>query len=682
MLFDLLAAKLFLQSPITHTMKHSLVPFTLIGALTFQNASATTVVADFNDNTQAPLGDVDLGVGQNGGLGFLAGDTWSNTGTIDVVADDLTAPAFTNYAIAQEGPPQSIQGSFFKQRQSTRALSSPLTGTAWFSFLLNQPSLASRGGITFNQNISGTVNPRILVLGTEVLLGLGTTFQAAGAGVNLPAIGETALILGRVTIDAAGDETIDIWVNPDVSGDETSLPTPDNTLSGETPSLENGINRVGLISYASETGNESGIIDALRLSDALNAYEVVAQGTAGIEEDPNLSTLFTNPFAGSILSNTDDPLIADLSLTNSGDANDLIIADTTGITGADAASYTILTSLPLTIAPGTSETLQIQLDPSGEARASSASLNLSSNDVSTPDITIPLEAQITSTTGNQLLNSDFEADPATATNWELQGEVTIAEGIAPGSTNSVSLAADSNISQEILAGEANWTLSAYFQAPDTAERGLNILVDAVGTPANRTSNINLRFQGTSAGAAQTWNLFDQATVNNAWGDAIDLPAVQPGATYFIRITGRNWGGETPNPTYDIELSEPNSTSIAGIVTDLGRFQTTIPSTPPNQIRFSSLFGNSPGYILDDVQFENTLPPSNVPVITSVAYDTSTQSNTLEFEALIGTTYTISASNDLLNWDDIEIRTATSTLESVTEVELIAPKRFYQISINP
>lgn len=660
-------------------MKFFLISLSLISTSTFQAALAGTLITDFNDNTLAPLGSATAGAGQTGGLGFLTGDTWSNTGTIDVIAGDLTAPASTNYAIAQDLTPQSVQGTSAIQRQSTRAAANPLAGTVWFSCLLNQPTLEARGGITFNQNNLTTFNPRMLVFGTELRLGLGNVFQATGEGIDILTIGETALILGRITINDEGADTFDVWVNPDVSGDSASLPAPDATLSEDSEAFTNGITRIGVVSYSSD--NQGGIIDALRVSDSSNAFEVVAQGEAPTLEDLNLSTSLENPFADVSVLSTDAPVTADILLENTGVTSDLIIDTSTSITGADASSYSILTTLPLTIAPGSTETLQVQLTPSEESSISTASLELSSNDSSDPITTIPLEARTVAASGNQLINSNFEDDPTIPVNWGLEGDVTIIGGIAPDSTSSASLAAGSDLNQEIVSGEADWFLTAFFQAPDTPERAINILIESTGTPATQTANINLRFQGTSEGAEQTWNLFDTATDNDAWGPALALPAVQPGATYFIRITGRNWGGDTPNPRYDIELSEPNSTSIAGIITDLGRFQASIPSAPPNEISFSTLFGNAPGFIVDDVQFVNGIPITEVPVITSIFYNQPSQAATLTFEALIGFTYTISASNDLMSWDDIGTLTATSTLESFTEFSVTFPRRFYQVSIN-
>jgi len=643
----------------------------IFSALVLQQASAGTAISDFNDNSPGPLGVFDIGAGQGGGTGWLTDDVWANTGTINVIPGDLTAPSSTGYAVTQAPTAQSAQGSSIPARQTTRATEFPLLGTVWFSYLINQPSVDSRGGITFNRNASSPGNPRIVATGTEVRLGLAATLQDAGGGVDLLTLGETALILGRVTIDSTGNpDTLDLWINPDVSGDSTSLPAPDNTLTEETPIFDSGITRIGIQSYSADS--QGGIIDSLRVSDAANAFEIVTRDVTILPEDPNLLLSLTNPFSESTLTTADAPITVDIELQNTGSANSLTIEDTSTITGDDAASYTILTGLPFDIAPGASAILQLQLDPAGVARASSASLEIASTDTSSPTIAIPLSTRILGSDGNLLLNGDFEADPTSPINW-LSTNVNLVEGIALGSTTSASLAPGANFRQNVSGG-ADWYLECFFQAPDTADRAFNLLINGPG------GNINLRFQGTSAGAEQTWNLFDNATLNDTWGEAIALPVVQPGATYQLRVIGKNWNGNLP--TYDLELSAPNSTAVAGIVADLNRFQGATPTGPPNLIRFSSEFGNSPGFIIDDVRFANGTPsPAGPPVISSFNYDPSAQIVTFSFSAQVGSTYGIEASEDLLDWGEIEALTATSESQSVTVSNVSNPQRFYRVRLK-
>ena len=644
--------------------------FILTGFL-IQQATAGTVIADFNDNTTGPLGVFNAGEGQGGGLGFLTDDVWANTGTLSVIAGDLTAPASTGYSITQDPTAQSVQGSFASGRQTTRAVETPLINTIWFSYLLNQPSADSRGGITFTQNASSPGNPRIVAVGTETRLGLGATLQPAGGGTNLLTLGETALILGRLTIDNTGaEETLDLWINPDVSGDAASLPAPDTSLTEETPSLDPGITRVGLQSYSAD--GQGGIIDSFRISDDANAFEIVTRNATIVLDDPNLAVSLLNPFSGTVLNTSDTPVTVDLTLENTGVNNTLTIADTTTISGEDAASYSILTALPLDLAPGTTGTLQVQLNPTGLPRISSAILDLATNDTSTPDISIPLEARIIDAVGNQLLNGNFESDPATPANWLTAGNTSLAEGIAPDSTFSASLAPLANLRQQVTS-EANWYFECFFQCPDTFDRAFNVIIEGPD------GQINLRFQGTSDGAEQTWNLFDNATLNDSWGEAIALPAVQPGATYFLRIIGKNWDGIAP--TYDLELSAPNSLAIAGTATGLNRYQVAPPSGAPTFIRFSAEFGNSPGFILDDVQFVNGTPPhSGDPEILNMVFDPTAQTTTLTLATQTGVSYSVQASDDLSNWAEVDDFTASDTTETFIDNGVTSARRFYRFLI--
>ncbi len=631
--------------------------------------SAGIVIADFNDLTPSPLGDSSPGNGQEGGFGWLQNDSWANTNTITVVANDLTAPASTGYGVSQSENPQSIQGSNIGGSQCTRALDTPLQGTIWFSFLLNQPTDASRGGITFNQNSLAPANPRIVATGSEVRLAL-ATLQGAGQGADRLTAGETALILGRLTIDDTGlEDSLEVWINPDLSGGETSLPTPDTTIMEELPTLDGGITRIGVQSYSADS--QGGILDSLRLSDRASAFSDVTRDVELILDDPNLTLNQANPFADLSLTSADAPVIVDLTLNNTGTTQDLIIADTTAISGPDTASYTLLTALPITIAPGASANLRIQLDPAGSPRATSALLAIVSNDSGGGTPTVALDTTIASADGNLLLNGDFEADQAVALNWTT-GSVSITEGIAPGSNFSASLDFLAFLNQDV-AGEADWTLECFFQAPDTPERAFNVLVDAP------SGNINIRFQGTANGAAQTWNAFDNNLVGDNWGEGLGLPAVQPGAVYRLVITGTDWGLDTA--TYDLGLSAPNSSAITNTLPGLVRFQNSIPTAPPIRVRFSSEFGNGPGFVVDDVRFFNgEAPPSGPPVISNFSFHPETGAVSFDYSAQIGTNYSIESSPDLVDWTEISQATATATTETFTESGVAANVRFYRVTI--
>ena len=119
----------------------------IIGLTATYSAKAAIVVADFNDNLPGQL------AGQGGGTN-LSG-TWAASTNPAVVPGDLIAPLSTNYATPQSvGVPQSVQNlntaATNANGQTTRTVATPLSGTIWFSFLVNPIDANARAGISFN----------------------------------------------------------------------------------------------------------------------------------------------------------------------------------------------------------------------------------------------------------------------------------------------------------------------------------------------------------------------------------------------------------------------------------------------------------------------------------------------------------------------------------------------------
>ena len=268
----------------------------LLNSLFLLSAISTTshaavVYADFNDNTLGALSSFTAGAGQGGGTGFLAGDVWANTGLISVISGDLSAPAGTNYAITQGSAvgAHKVQNQTTTVRQTTRAVATTM-GTSsgiWFSFLLNQPTTNSRGGITFNQLASQAMpgDPRIVATGTDLRVGL-AVLQTTGTTISL---GVDTLIVGLLEINPSGNESISLWVNPDVSGGIAGLGAPDNSLTEQAASLDAGVTRVGIQSYASDS--QGGIFDAFILSDNSDANQAFADVTGVLIPEPTSGTL-------------------------------------------------------------------------------------------------------------------------------------------------------------------------------------------------------------------------------------------------------------------------------------------------------------------------------------------------------------------------------------------------------
>ncbi|MFK7850229.1 MAG: hypothetical protein AB8D78_04550 [Akkermansiaceae bacterium] len=248
--------------------------------------SAALVVADFNDLTG---GNSNLS-GQGGGTGFSG--TWSGTATIDVNSGDLVAPASTNFGLSQSGTAQRVDGDFGGSRQIFRPLSTTLGaggGTIWFSMLFNSQSNTARGGLTFNETASAsTFRDHVYIANGFVRLGLDNDGQGRAAFSN----NVDNLLLGSLSIDPTGDETISVWVNPDVSGGIGGLGAADATFTENATNLNGGISDLGIISFESTDNAGTVLIDAVRLSDNSDANLAFAEVTGiNVIPEPSVALL-------------------------------------------------------------------------------------------------------------------------------------------------------------------------------------------------------------------------------------------------------------------------------------------------------------------------------------------------------------------------------------------------------
>ena len=133
---------------------------------------------------------------------------------------------------------------------------------------------------------------------------------------------------------------------------------------------------------ANWTGN-----DAARLTMPAGPFTV---GGAS-PDDPDLSVAGSLDF-GTIEPSTTSTL--PLSITNTGAASTLTIANTTTITGTDAARFSIVSpARPFDIAPGATTSLQVQFAPGASTGSFAATLRLDSNDESSASINVSLSGQ-------------------------------------------------------------------------------------------------------------------------------------------------------------------------------------------------------------------------------------------------------------------------------------------------
>lgn len=125
-------------------------------------------------------------------------------------------------------------------------------------------------------------------------------------------------------------------------------------------------------------------------------------------EDPNLLAATASKF-GIVAPGTTET--RSYSISNSGLANDLVISSGT-LTGANADAFTVDTTFPITIAPGASANVDVTFDTTNELGGYSASLDLATNDVTDPTVSLSLSSIIYTydpTVEELIINGGFES---------------------------------------------------------------------------------------------------------------------------------------------------------------------------------------------------------------------------------------------------------------------------------
>lgn len=256
----------------------------LVAGFVGTSASAALVAADLN----------------TGGLdtGWSAGWAGSSNRMI-VTASDLT---YANYGITQTGTTDMVYGgnNTHADRMDSRTITSAMSGEVWFSILVNVPQDGGFAGISFDD---GTPSPayshnnsdlRIVMSPTELWIdwegGATNAAWTADATVGGFSAG-THLLLGKMNI-GAGNDSIDVWVDPDVNaaGGPGGLGAAD--YSNATVDFMDSIAAIGVpLHMGTNTPvNPTPIdtADAIRVSDTVDAFEDV---TGVVPEPGSLALL-------------------------------------------------------------------------------------------------------------------------------------------------------------------------------------------------------------------------------------------------------------------------------------------------------------------------------------------------------------------------------------------------------
>ena len=272
------------------------------------------------------------------------------------------------------------------------------------------------------------------------------------------------------------------------------------------------------------------------------------------------------PVFGTLPVNATAPLTRIITVRNTAENNPLILTAGT-FSGPDAALYTLTETFPITLIPGESAPLPVTFTPGVAMGAFSATLNLASNDASSPSIPIGVPALLYLSGDEILTNGGFEAAPAT-TAWVSSGTVAPVASLTGTPGTAVSLAGPgtggpaTNLGQAV-AGSSDWQLTFDLALPPITGRVFQLYLHNFGEPTRLDGMaVNLRYEN------GTFSLLSDAT----WIDLPQLGSLVPSLdanadgdfddagdeknVHRLRLTGRGWG--TPAADYQIETTAANS----------------------------------------------------------------------------------------------------------------------------
>ena len=405
-----------------------------------------------------------------------------------------------------------------------------------------------------------------------------------------------------------------------------------------------------------------------------------------LPDDPNLAVVTGLPVFGTLPVGS-GATSRTITVQNTGATSNLTLA-AASVTGADAARYSVPTTFPIVIPPGETRDFTVNFDPAGSRGTFAATLNLTSNDTSSPSIPVAIPAQLYAAGDSLITNGNFEADPFPA-GWAPSGTITSTAGLTAGSTRSASLAGpgtgglNSTLGQSVI-GSADWQLEFDVLLPPVTGRGFQLLVHNFGEATRLdAAPVMLRYEADAFAVISGTTYIDQPGLgqmltsldNNADGDYDDAGAGDIKNVYRIRLSGHRWG--TPEATYDIAVTEANAAVFTRSVTGLTENQAglgNMRTSPPAAFLFSTAAGNKPGFTVDNVTMTAAAVPVTGPKFVPVDITKSGTLVTLSWTPEFNTTYKVWASGDLVDWSAVD-----TGLPGPTYVEQIVPgRRFFRV----
>lgn len=214
---------------------------------------------DFNDLPGALPRSIQY---QNSGTNFFG--PWDFSTTQNVVAGNLTT-SVGGYNRPQSGSNLGkLQGTYNAYRQNACSLTASMSGSVWFSLLVDNTDATGVAGLSFNPTAYSDAANAIQLIGTKLRVTLANTTTDNIATLNLNSV---HLLLGRLDVSSSGNETLSLWADP-ASLNNLSAPL----FTSSNANFLSSLSSVGIVSYNTSKSNAGGFLDALILSNSSTAF--------------------------------------------------------------------------------------------------------------------------------------------------------------------------------------------------------------------------------------------------------------------------------------------------------------------------------------------------------------------------------------------------------------------------
>ncbi len=214
----------------------------------------------------------------------------------------------------------------------------------------------------------------------------------------------------------------------------------------------------------------------------------------------------------------------------------------------------------------------------------------------------------------QIAVQDGFESGAVSSAWAVAGGIAVqSDGGANGTAHYARLGAysqstgrmlEADFTDAALDGAKDFYVDCFFRIQDTTQRQFNLHI-AFGN----TATVNLRYQASQGG----WAVYD-----TAWRPVAGLGSVTPEQWYRLRLSGYDWGNAAAH--YEVQLSDAGTTNFTSGASNLTIYQSGNPQTTTAKLfRFTTEFGNNPGFDVDEVAAVVTAaPPAETNAIVNIS----------------------------------------------------------------